>query len=135
MTGPLTGLRIAVTRPPHTWFGGVDFDFAVEMAEGLRALGALVFEVETDGFAWRNKRHIERSIDALRSFRPDVAVSLPNALYLLLCRTVTNENVFRDILEVPSIMLWDHGLFQLPKSALHPLPDTPGGSESGAIAR
>ena len=28
MIGPLQGLRVAVTIPPHGWFGGVDFDFA-----------------------------------------------------------------------------------------------------------
>jgi len=135
VTLPLAGLRIAVTRPPHTWFGGVDFDFAVEMAEGLRALGALVFELETDGFIWRNDRHIEKSVEALRSFQPDVALSLPNALYILLCRTTSNENIFRDVLEIPSIMLWDHGLFQLPKIALDPLPQAPGSAQRGAIAR
>ncbi len=43
---PLAGLRIVTTRPPLNWFGGVDFDFATEMAEELRALGAAVFELD-----------------------------------------------------------------------------------------
>ena len=45
MTGPLAGLRIVATLPPHGWFGGVDYNFAVEMADELRTLGATVFDL------------------------------------------------------------------------------------------
>ena len=82
---PLAGLRIVTTRPPLNWFGGVDFDFATEMAEELRALGAAVFELDTRGFIFPNRDYIKAITQELRSFRPDVAMSLPNATYALLC--------------------------------------------------
>jgi len=133
--GPLSGMRIVVTLPPHVWFGGVDYNFAVEMADELRGLGATLFELDVAGFASRNDVYIEDAIEAMRRFRPDVAVSLPNALYVLLCVTSKQENVFRDVLQIPVVMLWDHGLLQFPKQLLAPLPTTAEGSTAGCIGR
>jgi hypothetical protein len=121
--------------PPHTWFGGVDFNFAVEMTAELRDLGATVFELDTGGFITRNELYIEEAVRALKSFRPDVALPLPNAGYALLCTTLTRENVFRDVLQVPTIMLWDHGLLQFPKLILEPFPKSAAEAEGGAIQR
>ena len=81
---PLAGLRIVTTRPPLNWFGGVDFDFATEMAEELRALGAAVFELDVRGFIFPNRDYVKAITQELRSFRPDVAMALPNATYALL---------------------------------------------------
>jgi hypothetical protein len=135
MTQPLSGLRIVVTMPPHAWFGGVDFDFAVEMSDELKALGATVFELEISPFVWRQASLIENAVEDIRAFRPDVALSLPNAGYILLCCTLAGVNIFRDVLEIPSILLWDHGLFQLPARALEPLPSSAAGARQGAVAR
>jgi hypothetical protein len=135
MTAPLSALKVVVTMPPPEWFGGVDFDFAVEMAEEVRALGATVFELDTAPFVWRNASQIDDAIEAVRRFRPDVALSLPNAGYLLLCCTLSGANIFRDVLQIPSIMLWDHGLFQLPARALDPLPLLVEEAQPDALAR
>ena len=135
MQRPLAGLRVVVTMPPHTWFGGVDFNFAVEMAQELRDLGATVFDLDTGGFIVRNELYIDGAVEALKSFRPDVAVSLPNAGYALLCTTLDQNNVFLDVLQIPTVMLWDHGLFQFPKLALEPLPKTAAEGTDGAIGR
>lgn len=135
MTRPLAGLRIVVTLPPHTWFGGVDFDFAVEMTEEVKALGATVFELDISPFVMREASQIDSAIEAIRAFQPDVALSLPNALCILFCCTPTGKNIFRDVLEVPSILLWDHGLLQLPGRALDPLPANAASAQHGAIAR
>jgi hypothetical protein len=132
---PLAGLRIIATVPPYTWFGGVDFNFAVEMVGELRDLGATVLELDTGGFVTGNELYIERAIAASRSFQPDVAISLPNAGYALLCNTATRENLFHDILQIPAIMLWDHGLLQFPKLLLAPLPKNPAEATSGSLAR
>ncbi len=132
---PLRGLRIAITLPPHGWFGGVDYNFAIEMSEELRALGASVFDVDVAGFTSRNEIYIAGVIDRLKSFRPDVAVSLPNALYILHCVRGDGRNIFRDILRVPTIMLWDHGLLQLPRQILNHNPESPEESQKGAIRR
>jgi hypothetical protein len=132
---PLAGLRIAVTIPPVGWFGGVDYNFAIEMSEELRVLGASVFDVDVAGFTSQNEIYMAGVLEGLKTFRPDVAVSLPNALYILLCATRDGKNVFRDILRVPTLMLWDHGLLQLPRQILNHNPETPGESQKGAIRR
>uniref|UniRef100_Q02BK1 Spore protein YkvP/CgeB glycosyl transferase-like domain-containing protein n=1 Tax=Solibacter usitatus (strain Ellin6076) TaxID=234267 RepID=Q02BK1_SOLUE len=132
---PLAGLRIAVTLPPHAWFGGVDYNFAIEMSEELRALGAKVFDVDVAGFTGQNESYIAGVIEALKSFRPDVVISLPNALYVLLCVTRDQQNIFRDILCVPTLMLWDHGLLQLPRQILNHNPGTPEDARTGAVSR
>lgn len=135
MQRPLTGLRIIATMPPHTWFGGVDFNFAVEMVAELRDLGATVLELDTGGFVTGNELYIERVLSASKSFQADVAVSLPNAGYALLCNTFERKNLFHDILQIPTIMLWDHGLLQFPKMVLAPLPKNAAEATGGSIAR
>jgi hypothetical protein len=132
---PLAGLRIVTTRPPLAWFGGVDFDFATEMAEELRALGATVFELDVRGFVFPNREYVKTAIQQLRSFHPDVAMALPNATYALLCCSAQGQNIFGDILQIPVIMLWDHGLLQWPRWCLNPLPEKPSHSISGSIQK
>ena len=77
--------------PPHGWFGGVDYNFAIEMSEELRVLGATVFDVDVAGFTSQNEIYIASVIEGLKAFRPDVAVSLPNALYILLASRATGR--------------------------------------------
>lgn len=132
---PLAGRRVAVTLPPQGWFGGVDYNFAVEMTDELRRLGAAVFVVDVAGFISQNEVYIANVVEGLRSFKPEVAISLPNALYILLCATADQRNLFRDVLGVPSLMLWDHGLLQLPRQILGHYPSTPEESHKGAAKR
>ena len=135
MSGALSGLRIVTTLPPHPWFGGIDYNFAIEMSDELRALGASVFDLRVGSLITQNDVYIRDTIQTLKSFRPDVAISLPNALYALQCNTPKHENIFKDILQIPTIMLWDHGLLQLPQQILGPLPATPAESAGGSIRR
>jgi hypothetical protein len=135
MSLPLSGLRLVVTMPPHPWFGGVDYNFAVEMTDELRALGADVFEVDVAGFTTQNDVYMQDVVQAIRTFRPDVAVSLPNSLYALLCSTPKQENLFRDILQIPTLMLWDHGLLQMPRQILGSPPNSPAEARGGSIRR
>ena len=135
MNSPLKGLRLVATMPPHPWFGGVDYNFAVEMTEELRTLGAEVFEVDVAGFTTQNDVYMRGVVQAVRSFRPDVAVALPNSLYALLCSTPQQENLFRDILEIPTLMLWDHGLLQMPRQILGAPPNRPEDARGGSIRR
>jgi hypothetical protein len=135
MPGPLHGLRIVTTMPPHTWFGGVDYNFAVEMSEELRAQGAEVMVLDVAAFNCRNEVYVKDIISSLKTFRPDLALALPNALYSLLCVTPKQENVFIDILQIPTLLLWDHGLLQLPRQILMPLPSTPEEASAGAVRR
>jgi hypothetical protein len=135
MSGPLHGLRIVTTMPPHTWFGGVDYNFAVEMSEDLRCLGAEVVALDVAAFNCRNEAYTNDVIASLKTFRPDVALALPNALYSLLCVTPKQRNIFIDILQIPTLLLWDHGLLQLPRQILMPLPSTPAEASTDAIRR
>jgi len=130
---PLSGLRLITTMPPKSWFGGVDHDFAVEMAGELQDLGAKVFELDTSGIIAGNRHHIDQAILALKSFRADVAVSVPNSGYALLCATLQQENIFKDILRIPTLLLWDHGLLQLPKVILDMLPSSAAGETGGVL--
>jgi hypothetical protein len=132
---PLAGLRVATTMPPHFWTGGLDYNFASEMSDELRAMGAAVFELDMSAFVGHNELYIHDAIAALREFRPDIAFPLPNAGYGLLCVTPDGQNIFRDVLQIPTVMLWDHGLLQFPKLILDPLPQTPGDAANGAIQR
>jgi Glycosyl transferases group 1 len=115
---PLSGLRIAVTIPPSTWFGGVDYAFAMDMADEMRRLGANLLAIDVAGFVDHRPGHSREAIEALRLFQPDVAMSLPNAGYALLCTTPEGGNVFRDVLEIPTIMIWDHGVHQFSRLLL-----------------
>lgn len=126
----LNGLRVAVTIPPCGWFGGVDYRFALDMADELRCQGATLFELHLGGFIARNEAYIHSSIEALRAFHPDLAVALPNAGYALLCVTTERENLFRDILEIPTILIWDHGVLQFSQLILSS-PHGRAGDESG----
>jgi hypothetical protein len=121
--------------PPPTWFGGIDFALATEMASELREQGAEVFEVDINCFVTNNELSVAHILEALLSFRPDLAISLPNAGYGLLCATPAHEHVFRDILQIPMVMLWDHGLFQFPKLVLDPLPRSPIDARPGSLKR
>jgi hypothetical protein len=134
MPGPLAGLRIVATLPPQGWFGGIDYNFAVEMADELRTLGAAVFDLDVAGFTSGNDVYIHDAIEALKTFRPDVAISLPNALYALICAS-KGQNVFKDILQIPTLMLWDHGLLQLPRQILNHWPNTPAEAMGGCVRR
>ena len=82
-----------------------------------------------------NEVYIDETLAALRTFRPDVAVSLPNSGYILHCTTPAGENIFSDVLQVPTVMLWDHGLLQFPKQVLDPLPHDPADAKPGSIER
>lgn len=135
MSRPLDGLRLVATLPPHPWFGGVDYNFAVEMTQELRDLGATVFPLDVSSFVTGNDVYIRDAVAALKSFRADVAVSLPNSLYVLLCATSKQENVFRDILQIPTVMLWDHGLLQLPRQILGTPPASPAEASGGSLRR
>jgi glycosyl transferase family 1 len=71
----------------------------------------------------------------MKTFRPDVVLSLPNAESLVRCRAPNGQNVFRDILQVPAILLWHQSLLQFPELCLDPLPPRPAESRRGALRR
>ena len=56
-------------------------------------------------------------------------------LYALQCNTQKQENIFKDILQIPTLMLWDHGLLQLPQQDPGAASLYSGGSTGGSIRR
>jgi hypothetical protein len=132
---PLHGLKIAITIPPPSWFGSVDFKFAHDMAADLRAMGADLIEVDTGRLVARDPLYVPEILADLRRFKPDVALATPNAGYGVLCADAEGRNLFRDHLEIPTLMIWDHGALQFSRLLLTPLPETPSGSSEGSIAR
>jgi spore maturation protein CgeB len=131
---PLSGLRVAITLAPPTWFGGIDYRIGASMADELRRLGATLLEVGVAGFLNRDEDYIRYTIGKLRAFRPDVAIGLPNGGYALQCTTTDGANVFRDVLEIPTIHIWDHGTLQYPRLLLEPWPSQPEEATDGCIA-
>jgi Glycosyl transferases group 1 len=105
------------------------------MAGELRALGATLLELNVQDFAGRDDVHIRRALDTVRSFRPDLAIALPNAGYAFLCVTADGKNVFRDVLELPTILIWDHGALQFSQLILAPLPKRADHASGGCIER
>jgi hypothetical protein len=134
-TPPLKGLRLVATLPPRHWFGGLDRIAATEMIRELRDLGATVFDLDTSGFVDKDPARIDDAVRAVRQFRADVAMAVPNAGYAFVCRTSKGKNLFRDILRIPTVLIWDHGLLQFAPLVLGSLPVTPAESRDGSIGR
>jgi hypothetical protein len=130
---PLRGLRLAVTIPPRAWFGGVDYFFALDMAAELRRMGAATLPVDLTGICSGDSEYTRDTIEAIRSFQPDIAVGLPNAGYITACKTSSGENIFRDILQIPSILIWDHGVLQFAPQVLGTLPSDASASKDGCL--
>ena len=134
--GCLRGLRLAVTIPPAHWFGGVDHAFALDMAFELRDMGASLLEIDVSGFAKGEPGAARAAIDAVNAFRPDVALSLPNAGYAMLCRDGAGRNVFWEQAGVPTALIWDHGVLQFARVLMEdPAPACPAESQRGFLAR
>jgi hypothetical protein len=132
---PLRGLRLIATLPPRDWFGGWDYACAVDLADDLRRLGAIVFDLDVTPFCARHASDIEEATAAVRSFRADLAIALPNAGYGLLCRNLDGEHLFADVLEIPTILIWDHGILQFAPLVLGTLPENLEESQGGCLRR
>jgi hypothetical protein len=105
------------------------------MANELRRMGATLLEVDVAAFVNRDPLAMEAAIEDLRSFRPDLAVSLPNAAYAMLCITPEHRNIFRDILEIPTLLIWDHGVLQFSQLFLFRGPGSPDNAEESCVER
>jgi perosamine synthetase len=130
----LGGLRIAVTKPPAEWFGGVDFRFALDMADELRRLGATLLEIDVAPLIGRDPARIAEALAALKVFQPDLALALPNAGYATICRDLAGNNLFWDLASIPTALIWDHGILQFASLLLDP-PENTAESSEGCLAR
>ncbi len=135
----LAGARIAVTIPPESWFGGHDRLLSLRESAVLETeFGCRFHHVDTTPFIVGDVAGQRAEIDALRAFRPQAALGLPNGNYPWCCRTLSGSrriNIFTDILEIPLVLPWDHGLLQFPSMVLWQLPTGPEASSEDAIQR
>lgn len=138
--GPLASARIVATVPPKQWFGGQDRRSTFSLMHQLeQRFGTTFYQLDTTPFILGTPAEQQESIESLRAFRPQLAISLANAGYALAC-SVPREgggraNLFTDVLEIPVIMLWDHGYLAFPALVLSPLAQRPEDSGDDAIRR
>jgi hypothetical protein len=140
---PLSGLRLVVTLPPPQFFGGLDRRRADDHAAALRALGASVYEFSTEAVYRNDKAALARQIAEIRAFVPDTVIGTQHAGYAIQGGMIadpdggegTNRNLFLDILEVPTILYWDHVLTQAARYLIPSWPGCPQESVPEVVAR
>src|SRR6185503_18729589 len=120
--------RVAVTIPPADWFHGIAAELAGIYRCGLQRLGIEVFDVPVEAFLPPDLGRIARLKNALRAFRPELAIGLSHGSYALLCRMPPGRdghrpNFFTDVLDLPTLCLWDHAPMELAYNVLGPLSE------------
>lgn len=151
-------VRLMVAVPPKAFFGGNDRVNADILVDSLRELYPNLFIFDVGALFSNNHDRMETLIQAAKDFRPNVCIALPNASYALMLvppirpsdtppkRTIREkawvwldghppENIFTDILRVPTILLWDHIITQPAYLVLGSLPSSRSTGEFGAIDR
>jgi hypothetical protein len=135
----LSSARIVATIPPQKWFGGLDRRAAFTIIDQLQErFGTTFYQLDTTPFIFDDERKQQDAIANLRAYKPQLALSLSNAAYGLSCKVKSENgsaNVFTDILNIPLMMLWDHGLFSFPSLVLAPLAERPEDSRPDALRR
>ena len=125
---PLDGVRLVVTLPPAEHFSGVSSEMARDHVPTLRRLGAAVYEFDTSAFYQNDFTKLQEQIKDVASFRADAVIGVPNAGYAAQINLEDGDvqkNVFFDILELPTILYWDHALIQAPGYVLRSWPSKP----------
>jgi len=130
--------RVAITVPPKYWFHGIAKAMFVACRQTLVDLGCSVFEVPVEAFLPPDAARLPSLIADIRSFRPEIAIGLPRGALALLCRMPPERdgyrrNLFTDVLELPTVVIWDHEPVGLASQLLDPLPDQPAKSTSTAL--
>jgi hypothetical protein len=143
MKGALAGLHLAITLPPRHFFGGVDRFRAIDSAEALRRLGAIVFEFETDAAYGGDQEVLARQIESLKGFQADALVSASQAGYILQAgmydrgsdNLFHSHNIFFDVPGLRMIMYWDHIIPQMTRFIINRWPGQPSDSGEGVLSR
>src|SRR5438477_342893 len=80
---PLSRLRLVTTLPPKSWFGGNNLARAREHGQALRALGAAVYEFDTEAMYANDLSRIEQQKQEITAFRPDLVIGTPHGGYVV----------------------------------------------------
>jgi hypothetical protein len=82
----LRGTRVVINIPPEGWFGGYDRVGPFSLSEQIeRRFGVGLYQLDTKPWAKGSRFLQQKTIGDLRAFRPELAISLSNAGYALLC--------------------------------------------------
>lgn len=129
--------RVVMVIPPKQWFGGQDRRGTLSVVPHLQQrFGSTFYHFDTTPFIFGDKRKQQIAIANLREYKPHLAITPAN--YGLRCVVQSERgtlNVFTDILEIPLMMLWDHGLFGFPSQILEPAAKAPEESLPGSMRR
>jgi len=150
-------VRLMVAVPPKAFFGGNDRLNADILVDSLRELYPNLFIFDVGVLFGNNRDRIEALIEAAKDFGPDVCIALPNAGYALMLKPPIGastppkqtfrekvqvwldghapENIFADILRVPTVLLWDHIITQPAYLVLGELPSSRRTGEVGVVER
>ena len=128
-----------MTAPPRAWFHGISYRLFEIYRQALRDLGCTLFEIPIERFWPLDLGHIAGLLDEIRAFAPELAIGLPNGSTALHCRLGAERDGFRphlftDVLDLPTICIWDHAPLELADQLLTPLPEQPSQSQGGARA-
>lgn len=156
-TSPTSKARIVVALPPRSFFAGNDRQNAQDLIRSLRSIYPNVFVFDVGVYLGDSRAEAETLIADAKAFMPDVALGFPNASYVLMLdekqrrlkyetpgtlsslrrwlRGTTPENVFADVLNVPTVLLWDHILTQPSYPIFGWLPFSLSAAKYGALAR
>jgi hypothetical protein len=138
-------LRIAVTVPPAHWLNGILRAFHDFYRQALADLGVATFAVPLQTFLEAEAGPIADLVSDLRAFRPQAAMGLCVGAWLPFCRMPPRRdgwtpNVFSEVLNIPSICIWDGAPLDFAANHLRVfgpgasgLP-TPATSRPGALA-
>ena len=103
----------------------------------LAELGFEIFDVPVDAFLVPDATRIASLLSDLKSFQPELAFGLPKGSYALLCRLPARRdgwrpNLFTEVLDIPTICLWDHAPLELADQLLGH-PEDPAESATGSL--
>jgi hypothetical protein len=148
-------VRLIVAVPPEWFFGGNDRHNANELLETLRSIYANVFVFDVGIYIGEDPGRSDALVAAAKAFRANVAIALPNASYALIPNPRLRQqklqerrapvqrmwhwlqhhpdNVFTDILKVPTILLWDHIITQAAHHVFGTLPTVRRDGQFGAL--
>ena len=137
--------RIAVVVPPADWLNGILRAYHDLYRQALTDLGVATIDVPLQAVVPYDAGRMADLLSDLRAFRPQAAMALSVGAWLMACRLPAGRdgwspNLFTDVLDIPSICIWDGApldfaarLLDLPGPGSAEM-ETPATSRPGVLA-
>ncbi|HTV32877.1 MAG TPA: glycosyltransferase [Methylocella sp.] len=153
---PDDSIRLMIALPLRQWFGGNDWENALTIVESLKPHIPHMFLFDCDIYMYGAEREFASHVAAARKFRPNVCLSLPNAIYGMLLgkrdyynwyskkktlwehlrsfKSPTPQgDIFAGEFGMPLIMLWDHLIMHAPQFSIGSDPVPRSRSRPGCL--